>query len=173
MSPIFRFRIRWMWSFPVLAPEEITPTSFAFAFFENGDILLAHNRRRWVEVPGGHRDPVPGGGNEHPAVTAARETLEETGAVVSDLVPVGFMRSHSGGIRPEGYNYPWPNSCQQFFAARIGHVNEFTGTDECRPPIRLTHEEAELVFDGRTLTLYRAARETLFPQVAPHKLPAP
>ncbi|MCV9964574.1 NUDIX domain-containing protein [Pararhizobium sp. BT-229] len=157
----------------VLPPEAVTPTAFAFAFFDNGDVLLAHNRRRQVEVPGGHRDPVAGGGKEHPAVAAARETLEETGAVVSDLVPVGFMRSHSDGVRPEGYKYPWPNSCQQFFAARIDHVIAFEETDECRPPVRLTHEQAEQAFNGRTLALYQAARLALFPQAKPHKLPTP
>lgn len=157
----------------LLAPEEFTPTSFAFPFFDNGDILLAFNRRRNVEVPGGHRDPLPEGGKEHPAVAAARETLEETGAVVSDLQPVGFMRSQSDGVRPDGYKYPWPNSCQQFFAARIDQVVDFDETDECRPPIRLSHEEAEQAFNGRTLALYRAARLTLFPQATPHKLPTP
>lgn len=157
----------------VLSPEAITPTAFAFAFFDDGDILLAYNRRRNVEVPGGHRDPLPEGGKEHPAVAAARETFEETGAVVSDLRPVGFMRSHSDGVRPDGYKYPWPNSCQQFFAARIDHVITFEETDECRPPIRLPHEEAEQAFNGRTLALYKAAREALFPLAEPHRLPTP
>lgn len=175
----------------LLAPEAVTPTAFAFPFFDNGDILLAHNRRRQVEVPGGHRDPIPPKGmtpadalrlplsarkalaKEHPSVAAARETHEETGAVVSDLVPVGFMRSHSDGVMPNDYKYPWPNSCQQFFAARVDHVIAFEETDECRPPVRLTHEEAEQAFNGRTLELYRAARQLMFPQPAAQALPKP
>lgn len=174
-----------------LSPKANTPTAFAFPFFDNGDVLLAHNRRRQVEVPGGHRDPIPPKGmtltetlllppsvlktleKEHPAVAAARETLEETGAVVSDLVPVGFMRSHSDGVMPKDYKYPWPNSCQQFFAARIEQVIAFEETDECRPPVRLTHEQAEQEFNGRTLALYQAAREALFPQATPQKLLTP
>jgi 8-oxo-dGTP diphosphatase len=175
----------------VLSPDAITPTAFAFNFFDNGDVLLAHNRRRQVEVPGGHRDPLPPAGTplnellllpvavlerhekEHPAVAAARETLEETGATVSDLRPIGFMRSRSDGVRPDAYKYPWPHSCQQFFAASIDHVTEFQETDECRPPVRLTHEQVEQTFKGRTLALYRAAREALFPQATPQTRPSP
>ncbi|MBY3433886.1 hypothetical protein HFN89_06955 [Rhizobium laguerreae] len=69
----------------LLAPDDITPTGFSFNFFDDGDLLLAHNRRRQVEVPGGHRDLLWEGGREHPAVAATRESFEETGAVVSDL----------------------------------------------------------------------------------------
>ncbi|MCS4088896.1 NUDIX domain-containing protein [Rhizobium sp. BK176] len=175
----------------LLAPDTVTPTAFVFPFFDNGDILLAHNRRRQVEVPGGHRDPIPPKGmtlaealalpmlsfkalkKEHPVVAAKRETDEETGAVVSDVVAVGFMRSHSDGVKPDGYKYPWPNSCQQFFAGLIERVVPFEETDECRPPVRLTHEQAEQAFNGRTLTLYRAARAALFPQPVQHRLPTP
>ncbi|MBY3155449.1 NUDIX domain-containing protein [Rhizobium laguerreae] len=157
----------------LLAPDDITPTGFSFNFFDDGDLLLAHNRRRQVEVPGGHRDPLREGGREHPAVAATRESFEETGAVVSDLKPVGFMRSHSDGVRPEEYKYPWPNSCQQFFAALIDRVVDFEETDECRPPVRLTHEQAEQVFNGRTLALYRAARQLMFPQPVEHPVPGP
>jgi 8-oxo-dGTP pyrophosphatase MutT (NUDIX family) len=157
----------------LLAPESITPTSFALPFFDNGDILLAHNRRRKVETPGGHRDPLPGGEKEHPVAAAIRETFEETGAHISDIRPIGFMRSHSSGPRPDGYKYPWPNSCQQFFAALIDRVVKFEETDECRSPIRLTHEEAELILNARTLSLYRAAREALFPQKTLSNLPKP
>jgi 8-oxo-dGTP pyrophosphatase MutT (NUDIX family) len=175
----------------ILSPEAVTPTAFVFPFFDNGDILLAHNRRRQIEVPGGHRDPIPPKGmtladalllpvlalnalkKEHPTVAARRETSEEAGAVVNHLVPVGFMRSHSEGLKPDGYKYPWPNSCQQFFAGLIERVTPFEETDECRPPVRLTHEQAEQAFNGRTLALYRAARAVLFPQPTPRALPKP
>lgn len=175
----------------VLSPQAITPTAFAFPFFDNGDVLLAHNRRRQVEVPGGHRDPIPPKGmtlaevlllpasvlktirKEHPAVAAARETHEETGAVVSELVPVGFMRSRSDGVEPQGYKYPYPVACQQFFAGMITTVRDFKETDECKPPVRLTHEQAEEAFNGRTLELYRAAREAMFPRPKAVAAPAP
>lgn len=165
----------------ILAPENVTPTAFTFAFFDDGDVLLAHNRRREVEVPGGHRDPVmtndpvsvPSGVLEHPAVAAVRECFEETGAKVTDVVAVGFMRSETEGPRPEGYRYPYPVSCQQFFTGMISSVEPFKETDECRPPVRLTQEEAENRLNGRTLALYRAARETLFPVLEPTAAPAP
>jgi 8-oxo-dGTP pyrophosphatase MutT (NUDIX family) len=156
-----------------LAPEAVTPTAFAFSFFDNSDILLANNRRRKVEVPGGHRDLLPSGRMEEPKAAATREAEEEVGAEIYDVVAIGFMRSHSNGVRPDGYRYPWPNSCQQFFAARIATVRPFEETDECRPPIRLTHEEAEQAFNGRTLALYRAARAALFPHPTPKSPPKP
>jgi 8-oxo-dGTP pyrophosphatase MutT (NUDIX family) len=175
----------------LLAPDAVTPTAFVFPFFDNGDILLANNRRRQLEVPGGHRDPIPPPGaslleilslpasvldrmeKEGPAVAAAREAREESGAVLSELLPVGFMRSHSNGVKPDGYKYPWPDSCQQFFAALIDHVLPFVETDECLSPVRLTPKEAEQTFKGRTLELYRAASHLMFPQPTSQALPKP
>lgn len=157
----------------ILAPDYLTPTAFAFPFFENGDILLAHNRRRQVEVPGGHRDPTETDKLEDPATAAKRECLEETGAVVTDIVAVGFMRAKTEGQKPYNYNYPYPISCQQFFTGLITAVTEFEETDECLPPVRLTHEEAEASLSGRTLALYRAAREALFPSATPTAESAP
>jgi 8-oxo-dGTP pyrophosphatase MutT (NUDIX family) len=156
-----------------LAPDHLTPTAFLFPFFDNGDVQMACNRRRNVEVPGGHRDPLPSGRIEHPAVAARRETDEEAGASVTDLVPVGFMRSTTSGPKPDGYRYPYPVSCQQFFAGRIVALRDFVETDECKAPVRLTHEQAEASFNGRTLELYRAAREALFPAPKAVKSPAP
>lgn len=147
-----------------LAPDHLTPTAFVFPFFDNGDLMMAHNRRRQVEVPGGHRDPMAGGEIEHPRETARREGFEETGVVVEDIVPVGFMRARSAaeGV-PSGYRYPFPVSCQQFFAARIASVVEFNENDECLAPVRLSESEVEEVLSGRSLALYRAARATMFP----------
>lgn len=155
-----------------LAVDELTPTSFAFAFFDNGDVLLANNRRRQIEVPGGHRDRLPSGVLEHPVAGAKREVLEETGAEVDKLWPVGFMRARSSGEIPEAYRYPFPISCQQFFAGRIVSIQDFVETDECRSPVRLTHEEALERLKGRTLALYQAARDITFPSPASTAAPA-
>jgi len=157
-----------------LAPDHLTPTAFVFPFFGNGDLMMAHNRRRQVEVPGGHRDPVEGGELEHPRETARREGFEETGVVVEDIVPVGFMRARSAAEgMPSGYRYPFPVSCQQFFAARIVSVVDFDETDECRPPVRLSEQEVEEVLGGRSLALYRAAKEALFPSAKIASAPTP
>lgn len=169
----------------ILAPDYLTPTAFAFAFFENGDVLLANNRRHEIEtqdetdgsgtleVPGGHRDPTQGGKLEDPATTAKRECFEETGAVLDDVTPVGFMRAETEGPKPENYKYPYPISCQQFFCGIISATTEFMVTEECYQPVRLTHDDAEASLSGRTLALYRAAREALFPSATPTAEPAP
>jgi len=151
----------------LLAPDTATPTAFVFPFFDNGDLLLARNRRRDLEVPGGHRDMMRTGVLEHPSEAARREAREETGAELAELVPVGFMRSVSRASKPVGYRYPFPVSCQQFFAARIADVAGYTENDECLAPMRVTPDEALDMFNRRTVTLYVRAREILFPRQEP------
>jgi len=160
-----------------LAPDELTATAFMFPFFDDGDVLMAHNRRRQIEVPGGHRDPVttaaPEVVLEHPSVAATRETDEEVGAVVEDVVPVGFLRMRTEGPKPENSRYAHPVSCQQFFAGRIVSTRDFVETDECRPPVRISHEEALSSLNARTVELYLAAREAMFPTAAAKAAPTP
>jgi 8-oxo-dGTP pyrophosphatase MutT (NUDIX family) len=144
------------------APPAITATAFVFPFFDNGDLMLASNRRRGLEVPGGHRDPVLDIQGrfvrfETLEETAKRECREEAGVEVLDLTPVGYMLSHSRGNKPVGYKYAFPTACQQFFAGLISETYSFTANDECLLPTRVTQEKARGLFTGRTLALLNAA----------------
>ena len=151
-----------------LAADVLTPTAFVFPFLDDGRVVLATNRRRGLEVPGGHRDQLPDGqGLETPEETAAREAFEEAGAVVADLVPIGFLRARTTAAKPEGYRYPHPLSCQQFYAGRVTAMHDYVENDECLAPEALTPEDAEKRLRGRALELYRRAYRTMFPVPMP------
>jgi len=141
---------------PLEAPHELIPTAFCFAFRCDGSILMAQNTRRGLEVPGGHREIIDGI-LETPYETAKRETLEEIGAFMSDLNAVGFMRSTCLGSKPDGYDYPYPYSCQQFYVGRVTWNFEFTVTDECFEPVWVSRDQIEQHLSGRSLELYYAA----------------
>lgn len=143
------------------APHEIVPTSFCFPFLRDGRVILANNRRRGAEVPGGHRDPVEGK-LELPSVTACREALEEVGAVVRSVMPIGFMRSHCTGSAPEGYKYPFPYSSQQFYTGICEDLVPYVENDECLMPLLLTHDEVHKHLKDRAYQLYLAAHSKLF-----------
>lgn len=75
----------------------------AIAFDESGRLLLVRSaygqRERW-QFPGGgiNRD-------EHPADAAIRETLEETGCVLSDVEAVGVFARRDGRWRDTVHVY--------------------------------------------------------------------
>lgn len=144
-----------------LAPDEIIPTAFCFPFIDANRIVLTNNRRRGAEVPGGHRDFV-NGVLEFPEVAAIRETLEETGVIVKDLIAVGFMRSIIEGPEPEGNKYPFPNSAQQFFTATCDEPTDYIENDECLTPLIIDHKDIENHLHGRGLMLYYEAHRLMF-----------
>ncbi len=145
----------------LIAPLDIIPTSFCFPFLRDGRVVLANNRRRGAEVPGGHRDPI-NGILELPEIAARREALEEVGAVVQNITAIGFMRSSCQGEIPNGYRYPFPYSCQQFFAGFCEELLEYEENDECLAPLLVEPNDIELHLKGRGLLLYREAYRILF-----------
>ena len=114
------------------APVELTRTAFMIPVFDDGGLLIAQNARRGFEVAGGHIE-----GDETPEQGAIREALEETGCIVKDARPIGFLRMTSEGVAPEGYAYPFPLSYQQFFAGRVDKVEPYIDNDECIAPIKI------------------------------------
>ena len=114
---------------PLLAPPDLTRTAFCVPFLEDGSLVLAHNRRRGLEFPGGHRDP-----GEEASAAARRELFEETGYLAEVLIPLGFLRMISEGEPPTGWSYPHPVGFQQFFAARVTRSSEYVENDECLAP---------------------------------------
>ncbi|MNU96987.1 NUDIX domain protein [compost metagenome] len=143
------------------APYEIVPTAFCFPFLRDGRVILANNRRRGAEIPGGHRDLIEGV-LEIPSVAARREALEEVGAVVKHVTPVGFQRSHCTGSAPDGYKYPFPHSSQQFYTGFCEDLVPYVENDECLMPLLLHHAEVHSHLKERAFQLYLAARAKLF-----------
>lgn len=129
-------------------PPELITAAYAIPFLEDGRICLtAHHgpeAHRGVSLPGGHLDP-----GETAETAAVREALEETGAVVEQVVPVGFIRMQLGGDRPAGYKYPFPVSYQQVFTGLAVAIGPHTETVECAPPLIDDPEQAiaRMVFD--------------------------
>lgn len=150
----------WSWT-PEMA--ELITTAFVFPFFADGRLVLTHNRRRGIEVPGGHIEP-----GETPWAAAKREVKEETGYVVLDLVPVGYLKMTINAEKPEGYKYPYPVSYQQFFASRLDHrtQDDYIPNDECLQPIIL-HSKRILTnsvspFSDSHRLLFLEAHKTIF-----------
>lgn len=131
----------------ILAPAHLTKTSFMIPLTRKGTVILANNRRRGLEFPGGHIDP-----GETATFAAVRETVEETGYRVSHIRAIGYQVMRSTGEMPVGYKYPFPLSYQQFFVGEVMGFDPYEANDECLDPVEMTVFEAL-----RKLTSSRAA----------------
>jgi 8-oxo-dGTP diphosphatase len=115
----------------IAAPSKFTATAFVLPV-RDGKIVMAHNLRRGIEVPGGHVEA-----GETLEQAARREAWEEVGVKLGDLTPIGYLRMNSFGDPPDDYKYPHPLSFQQFFAGRVEEMTEFAHTDECGTPVEV------------------------------------
>ncbi len=113
-----------------LAPAHLTATAFLIPICDDGSILLAVNRRRGIETPGGHIDP-----GETAIQAAIREAHEEAGCRVTDVQPIGYLKMSSGGWVPDDWAYPHPIGYQQFFAGRVTAIEPYCDNDECSEPV--------------------------------------
>ena len=145
-------------------PADLCTSAFVFAFDASGKVVLVHVLKRGLDIPGGHIDPVtlPDGSirRETPAEAARRETREEAGAVVSDLVQIGYRHMRVlTAERPDGYRYPWPDSYAVFFVGRLIGQGPVEMPKECGEPRLLAPAEAlreETIIKHEAL--YRAAQ---------------
>jgi 8-oxo-dGTP pyrophosphatase MutT (NUDIX family) len=139
------------------APADLTSTSFVIPFRNDGACLMAMNRRRGLEFSGGHVEP-----GESAEQAGQRETKEEVGATVTQLISLGYMRMLSEGTPPANYQYPWPLSYQQFFTGMVDWVDVYDANDECLEPVWIQPHEAADRLDEAQLTWYHEARRVLF-----------
>lgn len=119
---------------PTPPPKNLTLSSFVIPIMADGRIVMAYNRRRGVEVPGGHIEP-----GESQEIAARREGLEETGAQLGKIKALGHLRMTSSGTVPNDWKYPHPLSYQSFFAAPVITIEPYTENDECLAPVILSN----------------------------------
>jgi len=118
--------------------DDLTRTAFALPVMEDGAVVMANNRRRRIEVPGGHIDP-----GERADQAASREVLEETGATIDEPIPLGHLRMTSTGEAPPHWRYPHPLSYQMFYAGKVTNMTPYVENDECLAP-RIMQDIASL-----------------------------
>ncbi len=153
------------------APAELNKTTFLMAFDDNGNVVLADDVKRGPEVPGGHIEPEDHEPGKRYRIASAngaiREAAEEAGIVVGDLTPLGIFRSHTTAEKPEGYRYPFPTYCQQFFVGMVERIDmSLLKKADSHGPIVIAPEEAEAKLQAKEFVLYKHAMATLFPALA-------
>lgn len=141
-----------------LAPMELTKTAFVIPFVDHGHVIMAHNQRRGLEIPGGHIDP-----GENFFQAAKRECLEETGYSIDDIVPLGYLKMVSEGDVPNDWGYPHPISYQQFFTGIVDGKHLFEVNDECKEPSVLNMDNLSSLNDEQQMLIKRA-HALIFPE---------
>lgn len=115
---------------PILAtrmpPRELITSALALAFADD-HLLLAELTHRGWDIPGGHIEA-----GECPEDATRREVHEETGALLGPAKVIAHQRIRILAPPPAEYRYPYPESYQVFYAARVASLEPFTGTAECR-----------------------------------------
>lgn len=140
-----------------MAPVDLTRTSFVIPFINSDHVVMANNRRRGFELPGGHVEL-----DETLSQAAQRECLEETGFEIDNLVPLGYLKMTSEGEVPSDWKYPHPISYQQFFTGETSKWTPYEPNDECKHPVLfpITH------LDGLTeqqIMLILEAHQMVYP----------
>lgn len=107
-----------------LPPLAAITSALALAF-AGERILMTNLRQRGWDIPGGHLDP-----GETPEAAMRREVMEEAGALLTEVQLLGYQRIRLLGDVPAGYRYPYPDSYQVLYLARVAALVEFAGNHE-------------------------------------------
>lgn len=134
------------------APVALTSTAFMVPLLADGSVVMANNRRRGLEFPGGHIDP-----GETQCAAAHRECVEETGYWVSHIRALGYLLQTTTAPCPEGYRYPWPVSYQQFYTADVLRWAPYVENDECLNPVIVAPWETRTKLNPLQYEIYKAA----------------
>jgi 8-oxo-dGTP diphosphatase len=120
-----------------LPPQELSVTSFVLAFSGN-NFLQTHLVKRGWDLVGGHIEP-----GESPEEAVRREAYEETGARLEALHLLGYQHLQLLGPRPTGHRYPYPESYQIFYWAKIAALDNFSANQETHGRGLFSPTEAE------------------------------
>lgn len=110
----------------VLPPQETITAAIALPFLGDQLILTNLAARGW-DIPGGHVEP-----GEHPEDAMRREVYEVTGARLGQVGVLGYQLIRILAPKPENYRYPYPDSYQVLYWARVASLDDFTATTEAR-----------------------------------------
>lgn len=139
-----------------VAPLSLTKTAFMIGLLPDGSVVMANNRRRGLEYPGGHIDP-----GESACAAAVREFREETGYYVSHIRAIGRLLMTSGGVVPDDWKYPHPIGFQQFFVGDVMGFDPYVENDECLAPVIISPSEALRTFSPSRIALLSLAHRVL------------
>lgn len=125
-----------------LPSVEDCASSYSFVF-KDGAFLQTELRKgerptRRLDIPGGHIDP-----GETPEMAAVRETMEETGVVVRTVRLVGYKKVTVLGVRPEGWEYPYPTGYMAFYLCEVVEEPPFDGNEDAHGRVWLQKEDFE------------------------------
>jgi 8-oxo-dGTP diphosphatase len=136
-------------SLPML---NLITSAFALAFVDDRLLMTDVVGRGW-DIPGGHIEE-----GEQPEDAARREVSEETGAKLGPMQPIAYQHIRLLAPPPAEYCYPYPDSYQVFYVARIMSLGSFDATGECRRRDLFSPQSARtLPWVQRCLELYETA----------------
>jgi 8-oxo-dGTP pyrophosphatase MutT (NUDIX family) len=105
-------------------PVELTTSAAVFAFHED-EVLLVNLAERGWDIPGGHIEQ-----GESPEQAVRRETVEEAGTELDEVLLLGHTHVHLSGPVPSDYKYPDPDAYLTLYWARIAAFGQFAGNVE-------------------------------------------
>jgi 8-oxo-dGTP pyrophosphatase MutT (NUDIX family) len=94
-----------------IPPVELIATVHVLCFQSNRILMALHRERGW-DVPGGHVEP--GEALENAII---RETMEETGASITNIRPIAHIKLLINANKPVDWKYPYPVGFLLFFYA--------------------------------------------------------
>jgi 8-oxo-dGTP pyrophosphatase MutT (NUDIX family) len=137
----------------MMPPANLTTTGFLVLLTDDDHVILANElQRARLEIPGGHIDP-----GENAIQAAIREAYEEVGVVATDVKPIGYLRQVIHGEKPDGYQYPYPISFQQFFMGKITRIDPYEPNEECGMPAIMRLDDAMDILDPRHVAFIKEA----------------
>jgi 8-oxo-dGTP diphosphatase len=138
-------------------PLRLTTSVFVLAFDEQRRLLMTRLIRRGWDLPGGHIEP-----GESPEAALRREVLEETQCVLGDVRMLGYQHLSVLCAAPPNYRYPYPESYQVFFIARVFEPRAFAPTAEAAERNFFDVDEAKAVpWVQKNRLLYESAVASL------------
>lgn len=121
-------------------PLENVTASFCYLFTKDSQIILANNRKRGLEIAGGHVEK-----GESPSIAAFREQHEETGSNIKSINYFMTAKHTCLFDKPENYKYPYPVSYMNFYVSKncLCVPDSFIETEECKKPELVKFSEHE------------------------------